>query len=787
MSDIISVVPWGLHPLSNWVYEEMQRRGQEYDVNILQEKGAYSGPRTSWVRFFSNGKSKLEGANELDGFVLGGVYDFEESFGFTPDKKNTIGVDARGLPHKIKTDMSVSEGKNKKPIYRTDFSHRPPPSVESVNCEMAGANTGFPNACRKITINWKCHSLAQLNYLTPYFLTPRITCLVEWGWSNYNPTSLVDLTDLDWINKMFTDPSYTLEYLKSSNGNYDAGVGFVVDYGMKMNDAGGYDCSTTIINASRLVEGEQLNNKTVTIKDGDNQLPIKDFKEFVSRDLKNIDSDKPKMIKMRSDLNIGKKAYDAEGYQTEYTDNIKETTFRIKNDDSSSNKTGMWLRMDLVTNIINSFFEVTMSDPCNAKIRNFDIAETKIAASPFIKSIGKNILIPNQYAPRFIFKDNAVKTATVEDATYANLFKDRAERITEEYKLDPVKFDDLKSIINPYGKSFPIYEDVDIYTDTYDEGEPEFAQSLKSGYWGYLKDIFINSDHFIALVQKNDSLLKLIEQLLQDINEGLCQICQLKLIPAEYGNEKYSVYDENLPAVSTQNDAARLPKISLGSVNNNSIKSISFDVKVSSEMMNQLVQQSANPKNDQDGSTQTKNVKADPIENRYSDGDRLYAKGNLSNSVASDIAPGKQQKQSEQQLQEAVAQQKEEADALKKKQLERSSEKFKDCIYYKKDAAGKLQKYYICEPENEFINYVLSIPDIKAVYQNNAIMPNTTLTLELLGISGMNYLSQFTIDHAPETYNYTNAVWQVSDIRQSIEDKNWTTTIIAQVRPLTIL
>jgi hypothetical protein len=787
MSDIISVVPWGLHPLPTWVYEEMQRRGQEYDINILADKGPYSGPRTAWVRFFSNGKSKLEGASELDGFVLGGVYDFEESFGFTPDKKNTIGVDARGLPHKIKTDTSVSEGRDKKFINRSDFSHRPPPSVDSVTCEMAGSNAGFPNACRKVTINWKCHSLAQLNYLTPYFLTPRITCLVEWGWSNYDTNSLVDLTDLDWINKMFTDPSYTLEYLKSSNGNYDAGIGFVVDYTIKMNEAGGYDCSTTIINASRLVEGEQLNNKTVTIKDGNNQLPIKNFKEFVSRDLKNIDSDKPKMVKMRSDLNIGEKAYDDEGYQTDYRDNIKETIFRIKNDDSSSNKPGMWLRMDLVANIINSFFEVTMSDPCNGKIRNFDISETKIAASPFIKSVGKNILVPNQYAPRFIFKDTAATTVTVEDATYTNLFKQRSERITEEYKLESVKFDNLKSVINPYGKSFPVYEDVDVYTDIYEEGEPEFSQALKSGYWGYLKDIFIKSDHFVSLVEKNDSLLKLIEQLLQDINEALCQICQLKLIPAEYGNEKYSVYDENLPAISTVSDAARLPRISLGSVNNNSIKSISFDVKVSSEMMSQLVMQSANPGNDKDGSTQTKNVKADPIESRYSDGDRLYEKGNLSSAVASDITPGKQQQPNAQQLQELAQQQKEEAAALKKKQLERSEEKFKDCIYYKKDTTGKLQKYYICEPEKQFMNYVLSIPDTKAVYQNNAIMPNTTLTLELLGISGMNFLSQFTIDHAPETYNYSNAVWQVSDTKQSIEDKNWTTTIVAQVRPLTVL
>jgi hypothetical protein len=66
-------------------------------------------------------------------------------------------------------------------------------------------------------------------------------------------------------------------------------------------------------------------------------------------------------------------------------------------------------------------------------------------------------------------------------------------------------------------------------------------------------------------------------------------------------------------------------------------------------------------------------------------------------------------------------------------------------------------------------------------------MPGTTLTLELMGIAGINFLSQFLLDHVPPEYSYTTAVWQISDVRQNIEDKNWTTTITAQVRPLTVL
>lgn len=799
MAENKAVVPWGLHPLPKWVYKEMQRRGQEYGQNVdvsLPDK-PYSGPRTAWVRFFSNGKSKMPGAEKMDGFVLGGVYDFNESFGFTNDGFLTIGVDARGNPHRIPNDTAVSTTKTGRLAFSSDYPHRPPPTIESLTCEMAGATTGFPNACRKVTVNWKCNSLAQLNYMAPYFLNPRITCLAEWGWNNYDPISLVDLTDLDWMNNMFTDPSYTLEYLEQSNGNYDAGLGFIVDYGIKMNDAGGYDCFTTLINANRLVEGEQLHNQSKTMKKGNDEIPLKSFKEFAKKDLQNIDL--PKSAELRKKLKIGTKIYDPESNPGAYVkdvlfvvDDIADRSLRITKDDSGENKPGLWLRMDVIQDIINAFFQITMDNPQQAIIRSWDIEETLISASPFLKATGKDmkVLVPNQFAPRFIFQDKDKPSVTVEDGKYASLFKTKADKVTAEYRLDPVKFDNLQEAINPTGKSFPVYEDSDIMDPTYPD---EVLLTLRGGYYGYLKDLFISADYFAKLVDENSSLLKLIEHLLQTINESLCQICQLKLIPAEYGNAKYSVYDENLAVVSTDKDAATLSRISIGSVKNNGIKSISFDVKISSEMMNQLVFQSANPDTENaDGAITSKNVKADPISSRYSAGDRLYERGIIETAVASDLTPEQQKAQADTLKAEKEAAdrlKKEEAEALKKKQLERSDAKFKKekCIYYKKNAKKELMKYYICEPENDFMNYVLSMPDSNATYLNNAIMPSTTLTLELLGISGVNYLSQFTIDHAPEAYCYRNAVWQISDIKQSVSDKSWTTTLTAQVRPLTVL
>jgi hypothetical protein len=143
------------------------------------------------------------------------------------------------------------------------------------------------------------------------------------------------------------------------------------------------------------------------------------------------------------------------------------------------------------------------------------------------------------------------------------------------------------------------------------------------------------------------------------------------------------------------------------------------------------------------------------------------------------------QKAEEEEKKKAEKAAKDEAEAeLKKKQKARAATNEDTfLIYYE----GSDNKYYIAEKNKDFLNYVLTLPNKKATYLNNAIMPSTTLTLEMSGIAGLDYLSQFTIDHAPEPYSYENAVWQIADIKQSVDDKVWITTVTAQVRPLTII
>lgn len=749
------IVPWGLHPLQDWVMKELENRSNEYDQNPRNDTTKpYSGPRSAWVRVFSNGISSHPDANGKDGFVMGGVYEFKESYGFNSEKLISLGVDAAGVVHKIPFDVARSRGQNGIINVRPDFPHRPPPSLTGISCEMGGSSTSFPNLCRKITIKWRCFSLAQLNYMIPYFMTPRISCLVEWGWNNYNIESLVDLQNKEELNKMFVDPALNIERIKKSNGNYDIGMGFIFDYGYSLNDAGGYDCYTTIINVNKTIEGEQIDNKEIKQKQGDAFSPVKSFKEFAEKNLLSIDNDSKVYVDMRKDLALEK------------TTPIKKRIFRIDKKKSDENKsTGLWLRMDLVQDIINAFFQIEMEGEKTAIIRSFDINDTKISANPFLKSINRNVLVPNQYAPRFTIEDSSSQEKApprIENGTYNSLFKKRVDELVSKYGVSD-KFDNLKEVLNPDGRSFPIYT--------------EDIKSADRGYWGYLTDLYIDAEFFRKIILNQDSLLKLLEQLLQSINESLCQICQLRLISAEYGNAKYSVIDQSLPGITKKSDAANFPRIVLGAMDSAFLLSAKFNVKLSSEMMSQLIFQSADPSKDKDGATPSKNVKAEPIISRYSEGDRLYKLGILKTTVRADSGPT---------LTGGVNRDLEAEKAqVEKIKAERNEKNF--FIYFKQDSNGEITKYFMCEPAKDFMNYILTQPDQKAPYLNGSIMPNTRLELVFLGISGINYLSQFVLDHAPEPYDFTSAVWQVSDVKQNVDEKEWKTTVIAEVRPLSAL
>jgi hypothetical protein len=736
------IFPWGLHPLDNWIKDELDRRTREYGSDPAGKP--YSGPKTAWTRVFSNGISSM--ADEgLQGFVMGGTEGFDESYGFGTDNYITIGVDAYGKPHEIGSMTGEAIVGDKTKLF-SDFPHRPPPSIVSIDTEFSGgANSGFNALCRKTKITWKCYSLSQLEYLTPYFLTPRITCLVEWGWNHYDTISLVDLTDTKWLYGIFEGTrEYTSEWIEASNGNYDLAMGFITDYGYSINEYGGYTCFTTITNANYLVEGQSYQNKQTSqtdAKDKKKTIQLKDFTEFTFNDMENMTiQNKPdKKTDVAKKLNI----------------KIEGRVFKYEKD--------AWMKMDLVADIINTFFSIKFIDKdendTNVGASRFDVKDVTICAHPALKSTNKNILIPNQFAPRFVTKDpkatqgKSLADASTQSGNYYTLFPD-IKNVIDKFEFEE-SYDDIKSVINKDGTSFPVYS---IYPSTDGTGPT-------SGYWGYLQDIYISVDFFKSLVKKNETILKLVEELLQHISEAVCNICQLQCRPVERNGTVYTVIDSNFSPINTVKDAKSLLTISIGSVNSAFMKSAEFSVKLSGEMSNQMVMQSASGK-DLPGEYGTANYDAKTMEiSKFSRGDRLFDRGVI---PPDKTTPSNNTKDNSQ---------------TKLKRMFKSENKKEFYVY---TAPDKKTVHILAENGPSFLKSVLlNTKDKRSVYTNNGLMPGTNFTMELLGIGGITALSQFTLDHVPSSYNYERCVWQVSDVKQKVENKIWTTSVTAQARPLT--
>jgi hypothetical protein len=148
-----------------------------------------------------------------------------------------------------------------------------------------------------------------------------------------------------------------------------------------------------------------------------------------------------------------------------------------------------------------------------ATIRELDIMDARMCGHPLMKSASTDVLVPNRYAPRFAYEelDDANREYEPEDETYNRLFKQTVENTLKEYSLDFTRYDNLQEVINPSGESFPVYEDDQIF-----DNDGNVAQKFNSGYWGFLRDLFIDEEYFRKLVLKHDSVLKLIEELLQE-------------------------------------------------------------------------------------------------------------------------------------------------------------------------------------------------------------------------------------------------------------------------------
>ena len=222
------VIPWEPCNIPEEIQDEFNRRKKNRSLRYVQSTqgnwdsqtgdwSKYRGPMVPWVRLCSNSKG-AKGSVGKEGFVLFGGKGFYNDYGFTAAKNNpsVIGYIPNGQnsTHVINNDINEQY-----PI------HVPAPEIEKINVSIQ------KELYRRAEIEWVCFSKKQLEYMTPYFLVPGISAIMEWGWNHYNPVSLIDLSKTSQLQDYFNNPYslYTQNIIKS-RGNYDVIFGIITNF-----------------------------------------------------------------------------------------------------------------------------------------------------------------------------------------------------------------------------------------------------------------------------------------------------------------------------------------------------------------------------------------------------------------------------------------------------------------------------------------------------------------------------------------------------------------------------
>lgn len=828
--------PWVPHHIPNPIRRELYRRILDQGFNYIDTDNSWSnyknyrGPLSAWTRITSNGtgvSKTLSNSQKYDGFILYGGQGFHDAFGKlnltdngSPYQTNILGYDTKGKEHRLDLDV-----KNPNIVTLKGSPTRnvpillPPPGIVSIDASMQ------KERIRKVTINWKCYSFAQLEYMTPYFLTPGISLIVEFGWNLFNQQCLLDLKDTDLLKKLWVDGTPLYQKTLDSNGMYDSTFGSIANFEFGTQDGMTYDCKTEIYSKHRNHTGALLNespkNSSIVVnKKTENMLTKPSLYEFCNQRLKNVakclegtgkNFFEPLTVDEENKLN----AKDPNGIPYDNTDLIKNfyngkkenrifiARNKVQNDPllvgsdtetygqpdkdidwDSTSPDDTWVTMGFVIELINLFIGQNIAtkasnDP-KFELFTFDINDVAIGAHPnLISTDGYTILIPNPTAPKF----NLGYKLWVTD--YQSAISNKLQSQTS-YKT-AASFEKAGPDMLPYNKK--LYE---IFKTGYAP-----VEKVKANNGAYRNNIdyiinrfrynFFNNDldpYDAAFPQMNDYTVK--------------------------GNEKKAGYWGYLKDLF---------------VHVNVIINAAKDAKTAEDFLNSLLQtvsaasaglwelaviEDENKLRIIDKKFISKKVYQNLYQFDISSDSCIKSLSftvTPSNAQMTQVIAGSSNNQGQNTGQSTATQLPDFkfGDRLGVNQLEPETKK--TFINESADLIKQLQKYgrvagafamtlkYVSEDEYYEVvnlalpskNLLLSLMDCGDYEDNINIyggqQPNFTCELVLQGISGLRTFQCFSIKNLPKPYSPEDVIFSIIDLTHSIQNGEWITTIKAGIRP----
>ena len=243
--------------LSSHGYEAVQ--GKILDPIKSDSDRHWYSRRKPWIRLTSGGLTKIDSENihdnqysekdAVENVLFGGILNVEAikkgDLDSTQQTGQKIGlVDYRKLGLRSGFDN----------VY-TGVRRSPTAGIISVTVK----NKGDLGSIREAEIKWTCWDEDEFYKLQKLYMTPGISCLLEWGWSIDSTGARVSTDSPFFDLKLTPDKTETnakenpyghgniKQRVMDSNGCYDACVGMVNNFDWTFNkESGAYDCTTKL-------------------------------------------------------------------------------------------------------------------------------------------------------------------------------------------------------------------------------------------------------------------------------------------------------------------------------------------------------------------------------------------------------------------------------------------------------------------------------------------------------------------------------------------------------------
>ena len=676
---------------------------------------------------------------------------------------------------------------------------RPHSGIQSIS-------TSFKNhSIQNIEISWKFWDINEFNKYENALLKHGRVVLVEFGWAkndiiNVNQQQVQDTSDMLQIFRA------TNKQIKEAGGDYYCAMGKITSFNYKINEQGGFDCTTTLTSmGSTLFKGQidDVNTKVPESIATNNSKKLEEaysksnlyFEKFMENLDKNIELDvKDGAVGVYYD---GEKGYCNWAW---FEDTVLNTFFgwttesgdalpKEGNDDYGNPNEPM------LTSVLSKDVTFEMGKD-NNKVEKSVSGPTKCRSSKNLFTNSIDIVLPKKTAGLSSIKSNG-KTLSGDVGSIMNDKFEGTETLKDYISL----FEKLKEL----NDEFPAFEEdgkgiirnfvfsSDMLKHHFGGGVRDLESALNSfwnsvsgqygGYWDFGVVVSTNNNGQIGVVDNYTTEFRV-----KDVNPELDMThtmskerdCNRTFVFRNYGkNSLLKSFDVEVNLSSAQATMAMFHGNKKIGTKGNTTTNKPEDIGVAALAKLQNVEMGGQEGSDKEPRKDTvlKEITHPFLENKIAkrvnikdqdSGVKLVeSKGELKKSIG-DKSPEEIQKELESQ-----------------KQSEKQINDFNES-YNWFDSDNPQNAGLIYNPDGSMINsyeksmnYLLT----KSVESRTEVDPLVPLgvSFTIPGIGGIDLYDMFAIDYLPENYRRF-ALFQVSGMDHSLDSSGWTTSITGQMR-----